>query len=253
MPAVFVLALVGLLVLGPAFPARADGERPPTAAGTRPERTPAVIAAGREVYVAHCLKCHGPEGKGDGPERGEAIPRPRDFTKRRFKYVSTLDKSPSAEDLFRVVSRGLPGTTMTALQETLPESDRWAVIYYVQELAALDPEPDPLVLPARPPVDRALLKTGFKTFLAQCAKCHGPKGRGDGVAADSLKDVDGNTILPRDLVEAPLRGGEEPEQLFCRVKLGLPGTPMEPPEAFATLSDEQIWAVVEYIRSLRKS
>ncbi len=222
-------------------------QEPPRA---RFERSPESLARGRELYDAHCRKCHGPEGKGDGPERGETLPAPRDFTRKQFRYVTTENRAPSPEDLARVIRRGLPGTAMAGVAD-LAEADVWALAYRVQELAGTEPEPKPLAVAPRPE-DPDLRRKGSRLFLANCAKCHGAGGKGDGAAAGSLKDDDGRPVRPRNLVDDPLRGGSEPEQVYCRIKLGLPGSSMVPPVAFPALKDEQAWALVEFVLGLRE-
>lgn len=228
--------------------------QPPTSSAeepSRPARTTETVARGKELYAVRCAKCHGPEGKGDGAERGDTLPRPRDFTAKQFKYVTTENHVPSAGDLFRTISLGLPGTAMKGVQEEVPEPDRWALAYYVQELAQLELDPKPLAIPARPETDDKLIRKGSRLFLMNCTKCHGQKGLGDGTTAETLKDANGDPILPRNLVADPLRGGDAPEQIFCRLKLGLKGSPMDPPEAFPLLKDDEAWALVAYVLSLR--
>jgi cytochrome c oxidase cbb3-type subunit 3 len=38
------------------------------------------IAAAKKDFVRFCAKCHGAEGKGDGPQADALDPKPRDFT-----------------------------------------------------------------------------------------------------------------------------------------------------------------------------
>ena len=40
----------------------ASGEKSPLSP------TPDVLKKGKAVFTSHCQKCHGPEGKGDGPD-----------------------------------------------------------------------------------------------------------------------------------------------------------------------------------------
>jgi mono/diheme cytochrome c family protein len=82
------------------------------------------IEAGQSVYGAQCAACHGPSGKGDGPEAsGTAVP---DLT----QTDALVTKKPA--DLFAAITTGLNGAhTFTQL----PEEDRWAVVDYVRTFA----------------------------------------------------------------------------------------------------------------------
>jgi cytochrome c oxidase cbb3-type subunit 3 len=50
------------------------------AAGTAVPAAAADLAAARKDFVRFCSKCHGPEGKGDGPQADALSTKPRDFT-----------------------------------------------------------------------------------------------------------------------------------------------------------------------------
>jgi mono/diheme cytochrome c family protein len=227
------------------------GESAGNARTGKPARTPETIAAGREVYRAQCEKCHGAEGKGDGPSRGVALPQPRDFSKKQFKYVSTESRVPSEDDLYRRVTLGIAGTQMAAFGDTVGEWDRWAVVYYVQQLAGIEPAPKAYPIPPRPAYGDAEKRQAGRLYLTHCVKCHGAQGKGDGIAADTLKDAAGNPIRPRNLVAEPLASGEDAEETFCRIRLGMAGTPMEPPESYPVLQDKDAWALAEYVFGLR--
>src|SRR5690242_11007195 len=38
------------------------------------------VSIGKTVYVAQCLSCHGPAGKGDGPASRDINPKPHDIS-----------------------------------------------------------------------------------------------------------------------------------------------------------------------------
>jgi len=93
---------------------------------------------------------------------------------------------------------------------------------------------------------------------ADCASCHGANGRGDGPKAvewapdgtrrSLLTDEWGRPAWPRDLTRGIFRGGSRPVDLYRRVHCGVHGTPM--PSQADTLTPEQIWDVVHYVRSI---
>ena len=86
------------------------------------------------------------------------------------------------------------------------------------------------------------LETGAATYIQVCQACHGEGGRGDGPAGVVLDPP------PADLVvHVPLH----PEaDLFRFIRDGIPGTGMAP--LGSQLSEEQIWHVVNYIRTLEE-
>ncbi len=55
-------------------PARAARKKNPIAGDA------SSVAAGKAVYVAQCLKCHGDTGKGDGPSAKDLNPKPKDLS-----------------------------------------------------------------------------------------------------------------------------------------------------------------------------
>jgi high-affinity iron transporter len=95
--------------------------------GAAPAKTPALIAQGKQIYegsAAGCFACHGLTGEGNGPVAFALNPKPRNFQKDPFKG------GESVEQVFATISNGLKGTQMVAYDK-LPESDRWALAYYV--------------------------------------------------------------------------------------------------------------------------
>src|SRR5262245_53267337 len=91
--------------------------------------------AGKAVYERKCAGCHGDKGDGKGPAAELLDPRPRDFTSGIYKIRTMASKMPSDQDLFRVISDGMPGTSMPPWA-VLPEKDRWNVVAYVKAFAA---------------------------------------------------------------------------------------------------------------------
>ena len=114
---------------------------------------------------------------------------------------------------------------------------------------------------------------------ANCVKCHGVTALGDGqandyddwnkVIVDWNKEIAGDkdaawvaragqvltgdalkprTIPPRNLRQGIYRGGRRPLDLYYRIHAGINGAPM--PAAKGTIPPEDIWHIVNYIRSL---
>src|SRR5262245_209180 len=70
------------------------------------EPGPGPHARGRLVFQVHCARCHGPEGRGDGPDASALRPPPRDLTAGPWRTPSTRDA------VRRTVAEGIPGTMM---------------------------------------------------------------------------------------------------------------------------------------------
>ena len=82
---------------------------------------------------------------------------------------------------------------------------------------------------------------GAEVFRTNCATCHGPQGHGDGPAGQALDP------RPRNLAEIQARAGDD--FLFWRIHAGKPGTSMVAWKGI--LTDEQIWQLVSFIRTLK--
>jgi mono/diheme cytochrome c family protein len=60
---------------------------------------------------------------------------PPDFTYNEVRSVRNIDDpATSYKDLYRVIASGIGGTAMPQWQGSLPESDIWALVYYVHSL-----------------------------------------------------------------------------------------------------------------------
>jgi mono/diheme cytochrome c family protein len=109
-------------------PARAARKKNPIAPDAKS------LGAGKDVYVANCLKCHGDKGKGDGPSAKDLDKRPRDLSDP--KIAAQTDGS-----IFWKLTTGRK--PMPSFENLISEDDRWNVINYVRTL-----EPAPATQPA---------------------------------------------------------------------------------------------------------
>lgn len=94
------------------------------------------------------------------------------------------------------------------------------------------------------PTNEALLGAGRKVFTSKCARCHGPKGEGDGVDADTSLQKE------MDLTRADRAAINTDGVVFYKVWHGRPEPRM--PAFEDQLSKEQAWAVVAFTQTLRK-
>jgi len=85
------------------------------------------LAHGRQVYVARCVLCHGPEGKGDGPAAAALNPKPRNHTDGAYM------NSRTDEELLAVIHNGKGA--MPAWKSVLSEQEMQDVLKYVRTLA----------------------------------------------------------------------------------------------------------------------
>ncbi len=228
---------------------------------THPAASASLLDRGAKLYLRQCAPCHGPSGGGDGPAAYLLYPKPRNFQKGQFRFTSTWEGTPTDDDLFRTVSRGLPGSAMPAWGY-LPEADRWALVHYVKSLVpdlpvVASPKPPNLKtsepgqgvveIPPEPPDTEASRTQGARLFGGVCQPCHGARGEGDGPNVNQLKDDDGVPLRPRNLRTGVFKGDPRPEHLFRRIVHGILGTPMP---AAVNLASEDGWHVVHFIRSL---
>ena len=89
------------------------------------------------------------------------------------------------------------------------------------------------------PPDAESLRIGAKVYEDTCLACHGETGLGDGPAGMALDPPPGNLVI-----HVPLHSDAE---LYGFVDEGIPGTAMA--ALGERLSDDEIWHVVNYIRT----
>lgn len=91
------------------------------------------------------------------------------------------------------------------------------------------------------PVHYPDLQKGKQLYSLNCQSCHGIKGAGDGPAGVLLKPQ------PTNFLDTSVMRLVSPLQVFNTTRLGVPETGMN---SFDKLSDEQLWQVAFYVKSL---
>ena len=209
-------------------------------------------AAGKGVYQKKCALCHGEKGDGKGPAADLLVPKPRDFTTGIYKIRTTATKVPTDQDLFKIITDGMPGTSMPPWA-VLPEKERWNLVAYLKTFAPekFKEAPKKLELPKEVASSPESLKRGKEMFEAiECHKCHGTDGRADGPSRSELKDEWGTPIAPANLAKAwTFRGGASRTDVATRLANGILGTPM-PTFLDSVEKPEDIWHVTNYVLSL---
>jgi mono/diheme cytochrome c family protein len=99
---------------------------------------PADAARGARVFQVHCMPCHGPEGRGDGPEAALFARPALNLRKGMFWYTGQgLTAEHLHTELSRIVRFGVYGTSMAG-HETFTDRQVADVAAYVQQLTAQD-------------------------------------------------------------------------------------------------------------------
>jgi len=104
-----------------------------------PAETPATVESmlrGRALFQKmECWKCHGTEGRGDGPSAATLTDSkdrpivPYDFTSgHRFKCGDT------DQDLYTIFMTGLDGTPMPSFADNLTPDQAWDLVFYLRTL-----------------------------------------------------------------------------------------------------------------------
>jgi mono/diheme cytochrome c family protein len=201
------------------------------------------------IYRARCAVCHGAEGRGNGPAAALLNPSPRDFTSGVYKFRSTPSGTlPTESDVFRTITRGLPGTSMPSFADLLGEADRRALARHVLAMApASRATAPPLNVPFfnwRP----ALAARGEQAYLrAGCAKCHGEDGRGEGWRPKQEGPT--GEVAPTNLTEPwSFRGGAQIDDIALRILGGLDGSPM--PSFADSVSRNDALVIAAYVLTL---
>ncbi len=109
-----------------------------------------------------------------------------------------------------------------------------------EAIATLEPVPSEYAGKTSP-LDANAATDGANVFKVNCESCHGPQGHGDGPVAAALDPA------PKNLAELQAIAGDD--YLFWRVNTGKEGTSMVAWKG--VLTDEQIWQVISFIRTLK--
>jgi len=120
------------------FSPRFVSEKPgtPITIPPEPEVTAERIKAGREVFArVQCWKCHGVEGKANGPsaatltdDLGRPI-LPFNFTEGARPKCGSTD-----QDIYRIFMTGLDGTPMPSFADNIKPEEAWDLVFYLKTL-----------------------------------------------------------------------------------------------------------------------
>ncbi len=215
------------------------------------------VKRGKLVYMEKCVFCHAEDGSGKGVSAFYSSPRPRNFIKGQYKFRTTpFGKIPTDNDLYQMLVRGMPGTTMPSWKH-FTEVDLNSLVLYLKTLSTkfakfqkkgkthklTKVEPPP-------PFGQQSLERGKMFFDTTCSGCHGLKGRSDGESTKRNVDIESDAIRPRNLTKPWMfRRGNTPKDLFLTIRTGLSTTAM-PRHSKRIYKDRDIWDIVHYISTL---
>jgi high-affinity iron transporter len=87
---------------------------------------------GRELYLEHCVLCHGQEADGRGVRHASLKPPPKDYADLAWRQTTSPRK------VYYAISEGIQGTAMPAW-DVLDDEQRWALTAYVLSVAEEGP------------------------------------------------------------------------------------------------------------------
>ena len=130
-----------------------------------------------------------------------------------------------------VVGLGLLGGTSAQMTAQREQSDGWQIPPNAQA------ETNPVA--ATP----AVLAKGKDLYGGKCRRCHGPAGKGDGADADP-------DHRPADLTDSARAARNPDGVMFYKIWNGRRRPKM--PAFSSDLSREEVWTVIQYVKTLRK-
>ena len=108
----------------------------PIAIPAEPEVTADRVKAGQDVYNrVQCWKCHGAEGKGNGPSTAtlqDDLGRP--ILAYNFAAGGRFKCGSSDQDLYKIFMTGLDGTPMPSFADSLKPEEAWDLVFYLRTL-----------------------------------------------------------------------------------------------------------------------
>ena len=123
---------------------KSDKPGDPIAVPAEPALSLQSIQHGKELFTKlECWKCHGAEGRGDGPsastltDSNDQPIRPYNFAAgSRFKCGATN------HDLYKIFMTGLDGTPMPSFADVIKPEDAWDLVHYLRTLQITQKSPE---------------------------------------------------------------------------------------------------------------
>lgn len=182
------------------------------------EKPSAQATRGQAAYAQACARCHGATG------------RPANATVRVDFSDPTWGRDRTPLELVQLLSTGRSAHgTHAAFADSLTLQQVYDAVAYVGFLST---------------TVEALRQTDRTLFGTHCNVCHGNKGFGNGFLAPTMQPK------PRNLADFHAWGVHRSDtEIHDNIALGLHWSSMPPWRG--VLSDEQIWQLVDFIRSMQ--
>lgn len=128
------------------FSPRWKTEKPgdPIQIPAEPALTVASIQHGKELFQKlECWKCHGNEGRGDGPS-ASTLTDSNDQPIRPYNFTSDNRSKcgRSNQDLYKIFMTGLDGTPMPSFADVIKPEDAWDLVHFLRTLQYNNKSPE---------------------------------------------------------------------------------------------------------------
>jgi mono/diheme cytochrome c family protein len=106
---------------------------------SEPAVTEQSIAHGGELFQKmECWKCHGQQGRGDGPS-APTLTDSKDQPIHPYNFADATNDSrfkcgSTNEDLYRIFMTGVDGTPMPSFADVIQPNDAWDLVHYLRTL-----------------------------------------------------------------------------------------------------------------------
>lgn len=111
----------------------------PIKVAAEPPVTIASISHGKALFTKmECWKCHGPEGKGDGPSAA-TLTDSKDQPIRPYNFAGGSNDSrfkcgSENQDIYRIFMTGVDGTPMPSFSDNIQPNDAWDLVHFLRTL-----------------------------------------------------------------------------------------------------------------------
>jgi cytochrome c oxidase cbb3-type subunit 2 len=123
---------------------KTDKPGDPVNVPAEPALTVDSIKHGKELFTKlECWKCHGAEGRGDGPS-ASTLTDSNDQPIRPYNFAagSRFKCGTSNHDLYKIFMTGLDGTPMPSFADVIKPEDAWDLVHYLRTLQVTHKSPE---------------------------------------------------------------------------------------------------------------